>query len=207
MKFTKCRKGIWIGMFVLALSGCGISETGSPQNHVEHGIGDASDQGEGDAGDHGNDNAADPGNDNVTDPGNDAAGNQATANRTDPAGAGDNREGESLIRSSDLQGSVTEFSDSGCIVSPVTKEGENTAVVASPGNESEETNVNISYKSGCIFQIAIIDLTTGKAEICEASVSDIKKQTSLLIYGDFEDPHNLAAAKIIIVRYEQGGRL
>ena len=47
-----------------------------------------------------------------------------------------------------------------------------------------------------------INITTGKATISDASVSDIKKQTSLLIYGDFEDTHNLTATKIVIVRYE-----
>jgi len=68
--------------------------------------------------------------------------------------------------------------------------------------KNDETNVTISYKADCIFQKASINTTTGKASISDASVSDIKKQTSLLIYGDFEDTHRLTAEKVIIVYYE-----
>lgn len=169
MKFTKFMRGILIGMCVLALSGCGISENASSKN---------------------NDNAV-----------NDLKNNDKS-NITDNVEKSGNTDGDSLIRSSDLQGSVVKFSDSGCIVTPVINEDENTAVAAAPGNENDETNVNISYKTDCIFQKANINITTGKATISDASVSDIKKQTSLLIYGDFEDTHNLTATKIVIVCYE-----
>ena len=175
MKFIKFMRGILIGMCVPALYGCGVSEGGGSQN-TDY-------------------NAA---NDNTV---NDSKEND-TPNAADHAGTSDNTDGENLIRSSALQGSVVEFSDSGCIVAPVTNEDENTAAVAAPGNENEETNVNISYKTDCIFQKADINITTGKAGINDASISDIKKQTSLLIYGDFEDTHHLTAEKIVIVRYE-----
>lgn len=174
MKFTKFMRGILIGMCVLALSGCGVSKGGSSENTDNNAT---------------NDNTVNDSKDNDT------------SNVADNVGTSDNTDGESLIRSSALQGSVVEFSDSGCTVTPVT-EDENTAVVAAPGNEKDETNVNISYKTDCIFQKANINITTGKASISDVSVSDIKKQTSLLIYGDFEDTHNLTATKIIIVRFE-----
>lgn len=175
MKFKKAVRGILIGMCVLALSGCGVSEGGNSKNTNNNAT---------------NDSTVNSSTDNNT------------SNITDNMGTSDNTDGENLIRSSTLQGSVVEFSDSGCIVTPVTNEDENTAVVAAPGNENDETNVNISYKTDCIFQKASINITTGKAAISDASASDIKKQTSLLIYGDFEDTHNLTATKIVIVRYE-----
>ncbi len=200
MKFTKFMRGILIGMCVLALSGCGVSEGGGSQNTDYNAANDnaANDNTANDntANDNtANDNAA---NDNTV---NDSKEND-TSNAADHAGTSDNIDGENLIRSSDLQGSVVEFSDSGCIVALVTKEDENTAAVSAPGNENEETNVNISYKTDCIFQKADINITTGKTGINDASISDIKKQTSLLIYGDFEDTHHLTAEKIVIVRYK-----
>ena len=175
MKFKKFMRGILIGMCVLALSGCGVLKGGSSENTDNNAT---------------NDNTVNDSKDNDT------------SNVADNVGTSDNTDGESLIRSSALQGSVVEFFDSGCTVTPVTNEDENTAVVAASGNENDETNVNISYKTDCIFQKANINITTGKASISDASISDIKKQTSLLIYGDFEDTHNLTATKIIIVRYE-----
>lgn len=178
MKFTKLMKGILTGICVVIMAGCGVSENRNTDSHAA----------------------------NVSEPRNSDNSLDASKDHDDPqaddgAGTSDHTDGNSLISSSTLQGSVIDFSDSGCTVSPVTSD-ENTAVVAAPGNESEETNVSISYKTDCIFQTATINITTGKASISDASVSDIKKQTSLLIYGDLEDTHNLTATKIIIVRYE-----
>ena len=73
MKFTKFMRGILIGMCVLALSGCGISENASSKN---------------------NDNAV-----------NDLKNNDKS-NITDNVEKSGNTDGDSLIRSSDLQGSV-----------------------------------------------------------------------------------------------------
>lgn len=128
-----------------------------------------------------------------------------TANISDfqkPDNTAKDSNGDSLIRSATMQGSVAAFSDNGCTVSPVTNVDENTAAVAAPGSEDDATNVAVSYKEDCIFQIADINITTGKAAISDASVSDIKKQASLLIYGAFEGTRHLTAEKIIITRYE-----
>ena len=176
MKFKKFRKGILIGMCALVMAGCGVSENGGAKNN-DHVIDDSKDG-------HLRDETDNMDDDHLTD-------------------ETDNTDSDSLISSFDLQGSVIEFSENGCVVTPVTNDG-NTAAVAAPGNEKEETNVTISYEPDCIFQTAVMDLTTGTANISKAAVSDIKKQTSLLIYGSSEDTHNFSASKVIIVRYEQG---
>ena len=174
MKFKKFRKGILIGMCALTMAGCGVSENGGAKNN-DHVIDDSKDG-------HLRDETDNMDDDHLTD----------ETNNTD---------GDSLISSSDLQGRVIEFSENGCVVTPVTNDG-NTAAVAAPGNEKEETNVTISYEPNCIFQTAVMNIATGKANISKAAVSDIKKQTSLLIYGSSEDAHNFSASKVIIVRYE-----
>lgn len=108
-----------------------------------------------------------------------------------------------LLESSTALGSVVDFTDTGCIVTLVEEMDDGkTAVVAAPGSDSSDTNITVNYDSGCIFQIAIINPLTGEADISDATVSDIKKQTSLIIYGDYQDTDTLNATKVIIARYE-----
>ena len=111
-------------------------------------------------------------------------------------------DGDEIIAASDLQGHVIEFSDNGCVVSPVTSDNVDEAVVSAEGYENEGAKVTIKYEDNCIFQRAVISIAAGKASISEAAKADIKKKTSLLLYGNFDDTVNFTAAKVIITQYE-----
>ena len=41
-----------------------------------------------------------------------------------------------------------------------------------------------------------------EATVNEAAKEDIKKKTSLLLYGNFDDTENFTAEKVIITQYE-----
>ena len=47
-----------------------------------------------------------------------------------------------------------------------------------------------------------MSIATGKATVSEVAKEDIKKKTSLLLYGDFDGTENFTAAKVVIVQYE-----
>ena len=47
-----------------------------------------------------------------------------------------------------------------------------------------------------------MSIRTGKATVNEAAKTDIKKKTSLLLYGNFDDTENFTATKVMIVQYE-----
>ena len=47
-----------------------------------------------------------------------------------------------------------------------------------------------------------MSIATGKATVSEAAKADIKKKTSLLLYGSFDDTENFTATKAVIVQYE-----
>lgn len=49
-----------------------------------------------------------------------------------------------------------------------------------------------------MVQIATIYTSTGTAELEQASIADIKKQASVIVYGSYEDAHHVTATKIII---------
>ena len=62
----------------------------------------------------------------------------------------------------------------------------------------------MNYSADCEFFLAELntqaeDLT----DITRGSVSDVKKQSYVYVYGDFTDTHNVTADKIIIARFEQ----
>jgi len=123
--------------------------------------------------------------------------NDITANNAD--GKAD---AESLFASAALTGSVVDFSDDGCTVSPaVTEDDGKTGVIAAPGYESGETNVAVTYQKDCEVWIATIDILAGTAELEQASAADIKKQASVIIYGSFEDTRCVSADKIIIYHW------
>ena len=111
-------------------------------------------------------------------------------------------DGDEIIAASDLQGHVIEFSDNGCVVNPVTSDQVDEAVVSAEGYENEGAKVTIKYGDNCIFQKAVISIATGEATVSEAAKADIKKKTSLLLYGNFDDTENFTTKKVIITQYE-----
>lgn len=128
-----------------------------------------------------------------------ADASQENQNNTTANGTDEKVDADSLYASAAITGSVVDFSDGGCTVSAaVTEDDGKTGVVAAPGYESEDTNVVVTYQEGCVVQIATIYTSTGIAELEQASVDDIKKQASVIIYGSFEDTHHVTATKIII---------
>ena len=122
MKNKKIMRALLIGASMFALAGCGAwndtdtkGERESKDTYVEN---DLTDPGKKDAS---NDNDAkhpSDGNDVKNPP----DGNDANAI--------ENMDGEEMIVASDLQGTVTEFSDNGCIINPVTSDNDGEAVVA-----------------------------------------------------------------------------
>ena len=150
----------------------------------------------------------DEGNDNSMskDLSNDNRNNDNSNNGSTSENLYNGNDADSLIFYSDVQGHVVEFSSTGCTISPAKTEeadgGGQIMFEAASGYENEEDNVNIYYSDNCQFQLAKIDIATGKADISDVDISNIKKQTSLIIYGKWKDNHNIEATKVIITRYE-----
>ena len=142
----------------------------------------------------------------ITNPDKKDAPNENDSNNTpdgNDSSAVGRTDGDKIIAASDLQGSVTEFSDNGCTITPVTSSNDGkSAEEAADGYEDEAEKINIKYGDNCTFQRAVISITTGKTDVSEAAIADIKKKTSLLLYGNFDDTENFTATKVVIVQYE-----
>lgn len=186
MKNKKLMRMLIIGVSIFSLAGCGTSnETGTKgeretkDTYIENDITTPDKK-----------DASDKNDSNNTPDGNDL-------------NAVGSMDGDELITASDLQGSVTEFSDNGCTITPVTSSNDGKiAEEAADGHEDEGAKVTIKYGDNCIFQRAVMSIATGKAAVSEAAKADIKKKTSLLLYGNFDDTENFTATKVMIVQYE-----
>ena len=56
-------------------------------------------------------------------------------------------------------------------------------------------------RQNCEVWIATIQISSGMAKMEQASVLDIKKQSSVIVYGSFEDERHIAAERIIICHH------
>lgn len=185
MKNKKIMRMLIVGASVFALAGCGTSndtdtngERKTKDTYIENDIT--------------NPDKKDASNENDSK-------NSSDGNNSNAVGSMD---ADEMIVASDLQGSVTGFSDNGCTITPATSSNDGEAVIAADGYEDEAEKINIKYGDNCIFQRAVMSIATGKATVSEAAKADIKKKTSLLLYGNFDDTENFTAAKVVIVQYE-----
>ena len=188
MKNKKIMRTLIVGASILALAGCGTSndtdtdgEKETQNTYIENNIA--------------NPDQKDASNENDS-------SNTPDGNDSNAVGSTD---GDKLIAAADLQGSVTEFSDNGCTITPTTSSNDGKAKIAeeaADGFEDEAEKINIKYGDNCIFQRAVMSIATGKATVSEAAKAEIKKKTSLLLYGNFDDTKNFTATKVIITQYE-----
>ena len=108
-------------------------------------------------------------------------------------------EAQALLDSAALVGSVTDFQEGSFqVMADQTKDNGQTAVGAAPGMES----TTVSYGEDCVFQIANIDINTQAVNLEDASSSDVKKSTSVAVYGEEQENGEIHAAKVLITRFQ-----
>lgn len=194
MKNKKLMRLLIVGVSIFALAGCGTSnDMGTNRERETKDVYIENDITNPDKKDAPNENdSKDTSNGN----------NSKETPDEDNSNAVGSMDADEMIAASDLQGSVTGFSDNGCTITPVTSSNDGEAAIAADGCEDEAEKINIKYGDNCIFQRAVMSIATGKATVSEAAKADIKKKTSLLLYGSFDDTENFTATKAVIVQYE-----
>lgn len=114
-------------------------------------------------------------------------------------------EAQALLDSAALVGSVTDFQEGSFqVMADQTKDNGQTAVGAAPGMESESgmESTTVSYGEDCVFQIADIDINTQAVSLETASSSDVRKSTSVAVYGETQENGEIHAAKVLITRFQ-----
>lgn len=107
---------------------------------------------------------------------------------------------DDLLDTALLRGSVADFQDGSFQVVPDKDDGQ-MIISAADDMESGMESTTVSYEEDCTFRIAHIDSSTGAVEYEAAASSDVKKSTSVYVYGETQDNGEIHAEKVLIIRF------
>lgn len=107
--------------------------------------------------------------------------------------------GDGLFEISKANGTVVEFSDTGCKITPTHYDG-NVAYEAAPGYEDQDESISVLYSQDCVFQIAYVNIQTGEVTYENATPGDVKKQTRIVICGEYDDSNVIHATHVFVYR-------
>lgn len=129
---------------------------------------------------------------------------QTQAENNSTADTSGSKREEDLIDSADLIGDVTSFSDSSCsVIQAEQTEGGAALQTPADGYEDEASAVTVNYNAGCQFLVAVLNTQSGEiVNVTNGSVSDVKKQSQIYVYGGFVDTHSINADKVIVTHFE-----
>lgn len=124
----------------------------------------------------------------------------SSSNADDKGNSADDSE---VLANADLCGAVLEFSDTGCNIS-IGTQTDDAEMVPAPGAVVEEMNqVKIVYGENTYFQISHSTMTGITLEDCRKE--EVKKQSMLYLYGDYQEDGTFLAKRVIIDRFEKEG--
>lgn len=124
----------------------------------------------------------------------------SSSNADDKENSADDSE---VLENADLCGAVLEFSDTGCNIS-IGTQTDDAEMVPAPGAVVEEMNqVKIVYGENTYFQISHSTMTGITLEDCRKE--EVKKQSMLYLYGDYQEDGTFLAKRVIIDRFEKEG--
>ena len=107
--------------------------------------------------------------------------------------------GDGLFEISKANGTVVEFSDTGYKITPTHYDG-NVAYEAAPGYEDQDESISVLYSQECVFQIAYVNIQTGEVTYENATLGDVKKQTRIVICGEYDDSNVIHATHVFVYR-------
>lgn len=109
-----------------------------------------------------------------------------------------------LLDSAKMSGSVLEFTDSGCSVNQAKDiDGGAGLKMEAEGMENKDNAVTVTYNPDCEFVIATVSAQSGGVtNVTTGSISDVKKQSNIYLYGEFSDTLHFNATKVVILRWE-----
>ena len=93
--------------------------------------------------------------------------------------------------------------DNGCLVNQAKDiEGGAGIKIEAPGMEKKENAVSVTYNPDCEFVIATVNAQSGVTNVTTGSISDVKKQSEVYLYGEFADTNHFNATKVVIAHWE-----
>ena len=126
----------------------------------------------------------------------------SNTNEENANGSSENK-GNDILDSANLMGDVLEFTDNGCLLNQAKEtDGGASMQMEAPGMENKDNAVSVTYNPDCEFVIATVNAQSGVRNVTTGSISDVKKQSNVYLYGKFADTSHFNATKVVIARWE-----
>ena len=75
--------------------------------------------------------------------------------------------------------------------------------IEASGMENKDNTVSVTYSPDCEFVVATLNKQLGSVtNITTGSISDVKKQSDVYLYGEFADTLHFNATKVVVARWE-----
>lgn len=109
-------------------------------------------------------------------------------------------EGDQLIDSADLLGSVIQVDAGRVTVQPTEMDGD-IAMQAADGQADASTATTVQLGDACTFACADIETASGEVTTMPATAADVKRQSDVAVFGEKQADGSILATHVVIVRY------
>ena len=111
-------------------------------------------------------------------------------------------EGDRLIDSADLIGSVTSVEADGFAVQPTETDGD-IAMQAAEDNVAAGTGTRVQLGEDGSVERAVIDVASGAVTTTAAAAADMQRGDYVAVFGDTQADGSILATRVVIVQYAQ----
>lgn len=111
-------------------------------------------------------------------------------------------EGDRLIDSADLIGSVTSVEADGFALQPTETDGD-IAMQAAEDNDAAGAGTRVQLGEDGSVERAVIDVASGAVTTTAASAADVQRGAYVAVFGDTQADGSILATRVVIVQYVQ----
>lgn len=111
-------------------------------------------------------------------------------------------EGDRLIDSADLIGSVTSVEADGFAVQPTETDGD-IAMQAAEDNDTAGAGTRVQLGEDGSVERAVIDVASGAVTTTAAAAADVQRGAYVAVFGDTQADGSILATRVVIVQYVQ----
>lgn len=111
-------------------------------------------------------------------------------------------EGDRLIDSADLIGSVTSVEADGFALQPTETDGD-IAMQAAEDNDTAGTGTRVQLGEDGSVERAVIDVASGAVTTTAAAAADVQRGDYVAVFGDTQADGSILATRVVIVQYAQ----
>ena len=111
-------------------------------------------------------------------------------------------EGDRLIDSADLIGSVTSVEADGFALQPTETDGD-IAMQAAEDNDAAGAGTRVQLGEDCSTERAVIDVASGAVTTTAAAAADVQRGAYVAVFGDTQADGSILAMRVVIVQYAQ----